>query len=133
MEVSEIKRREEKSLDQHRLGGGVSSSGGSLIDVGARTQTAIVIQMEQNRGEQINPRLITPLWAVSEWECMCARLLYMCVFKVCVAAPLCRQQEKELSQPPTGPYILLYTHMRTHTEAGFGDELLIRIGRHHAS
>lgn len=57
-------------------GGG--GGGGSLIDVGARTQTAIVIQMKQNRGEQINPRLITPLWAVSEWECVCVS--FICVF-----------------------------------------------------
>lgn len=68
MEVSEIKGEgKTKSLDQHGWRGRqkLGSSGGSVIDVGAQTQTAIVIQMEQTRGEVINPRLITPSWAVS--------------------------------------------------------------------
>lgn len=69
--------------------GGIKQFGGSLIDVGARTQTAIVIQMEQNRAEQINPGLITPLRAVKVWECVSS--LYMCVGR---CTTLCRQQEK---------------------------------------
>lgn len=49
---------------------------GLLIDAGAQTQTAVVIQMEQNILEQINPRLITSLRAVSVWER--ASTLYVC-------------------------------------------------------
>lgn len=60
--------------------------------------------------------------------CMCSH--FICVFSKCEAAALYRQQGKDLSQLLTGP-----PYMRTHkhTQAGFGDELLIHVGRHHAS
>lgn len=43
---------------------GISTFKGLLIHVSAKTQTAIVIQMGQNRAGQISLRLITPLPAI---------------------------------------------------------------------
>lgn len=88
-----------------RWRGGIKQFGGLLIDVGARTQTAIVIQMEQNRGAQINPRLITPLWAVSVWVYVSVSLcVCVCVFgSACRCTTLQATGKKELSHPPTGP------------------------------
>lgn len=71
--MPEIKgEKNNKGLNQHRFGseeqwrGGIKQFGALLINVHAQTQAAIAFQMEQNRGEQMNPRLITPLWAVKE-------------------------------------------------------------------
>lgn len=143
MEVPKIKgEQKNKSLDQHSWRGGrrLQQFGASLIDVGARTQTAIVIQMEQNRGEQINPRLIAPSWAVTVWECVWVCIYFRCVF---VSARRCttlqatgKRAQSAANWPPTlsvvgCPLISRSTH--THAHTGFGDELLIGIGRHRAS
>lgn len=70
----------------------------------------------QNRGGQIRPRLIYSLvgsFSEGEHVRVCV-YFYMCIFKVCIAAPLGRQQEKELSQLPTGPLLSFIQH--THAQ-----------------
>lgn len=111
-------------MGEGRWRGGIKQFGGSLIDAGAQTQTAIVIQMKQNRGKQINPRLISPLWPVSVWECVCVSTLCVCLW-VHVAAPLSAgNRKKSLVSRQLVPYSPLLsavpsshaTHTHTHRQ-----------------